>query len=332
MSNWLERRWYRPVPPPVLLQPLSRLFGRVAAARAQRLRARSHRDALPVPVIVVGNLTVGGAGKTPVTIWLVEQLRALGWTPGVISRGYGARAPRYPYAVQADSDPAHCGDEPLLIVRRTAAPLVVDPDRLRAARFLCEHAGIDVIVSDDGLQHYRLPRDAEICVVDGARGLGNGWLLPAGPLREPPSRLQAVDLVVVNGAGWTAPDAVRSVGMRLQLGDAWPLAGGVPMPLFRWRGKKVHAVAGIGNPQRFFDALAAEQIDVVPHAFADHHAFRASDLSFGDDLPVLMTEKDAMKCLAFAPATAWAVPATAQLTPDDAGRVQELLQSLKGRR
>ena len=329
MSSWLERRWYSTAPAPLYLRPLSRLFGAIAARRrlAQRRRARAHQLALPV--VVVGNLAVGGAGKTPLTIWLVEQLRAWGWHPGVISRGYGGRAPRYPQLVTPESDPAICGDEPLLIVRRTGAPLVVDPDRLRAAQHLASRLDVDIIVADDGLQHYRLPRDLEICVVDGRRGLGNGWLLPAGPLRESADRLDRVDLVVVNGGGWRAPGSVPSLDMQLRLADAWPLAGGVPMPLFRWRGKPVHALAGIGHPQRFFDALSAEGLEVIAHPFPDHHRFSAADLDFADDLPVLMTEKDAMKCAGLIAAPAWAVPAAVVLAPDDVERVRQLVDTLK---
>ncbi len=330
VKNWFERRWYSDAPPPRWLRPLAKLYQRIALRRRARfLNQRGKLTTIAVPVIVVGNISVGGTGKTPFVIWLVEALRERGWSPGVVSRGYGGRAPHYPYAVTASSDPAHCGDEPLLIARRTGAPLWVDPDRKRAVAALLAQGDVDVVVTDDGLQHYRLPRDLEICVVDGRRGLGNGWLLPAGPLREPTQRLDEVGLVVVNGEGWKPAGAVPTLVMQLALGDAWPLAGGVPMPLFRWRGKRVHAVAGIGNPQRFFDALTAEGLQVEPHPFPDHHAFSAADLAFGDDLPVLMTEKDAMKCLAFAPATAWAVPATAQIDAAGIARVQQSLQSLK---
>jgi tetraacyldisaccharide 4'-kinase len=306
------------------------MYGRIAQRRRTRLlQQRDAASPIPVPVVVVGNISIGGTGKTPFVIWLVEQLRQWGWSPGVVSRGYGGRAPSYPHRVTATDDPAVCGDEPLLIARRTGVPLFVDPDRRRAVAALLAQGGVDIIVTDDGLQHYRLPRDFEICVVDGRRGLGNGWLLPAGPLRELPARLDAVGLVVVNGEGWSPPDSIPHLVMKLALEDAWPLRGGVPLPLFRWRGQKVHAVAGIGHPQRFFDALAAEGLLIEPHPFPDHHAFSAADLDFGDDLPVLMTEKDAMKCLDFAPAAAWAVPASAQIDTAAGARVQQSLQSLK---
>ena len=327
MRRALERRWYRAESPPALLQPLSRLFGRIAAARARRLRAAA--SPLPVPVVVVGNISVGGTGKTPFVIWLVDQLKRDGWRPGVVSRGYGGKAPHYPLPVTVETDPSQCGDEPLLMARRLGVPMMVDPDRRRAAQALLEAHAVDLIVADDGLQHYRLSRNFEICVVDGRRGLGNGWLLPAGPLREPPSRLDSVDLVVVNGEGWISPAPTASLTMRLALDDAWPLAGGPPMPLFRWRGKTVHAVAGIGHPQRFFDALTAEGIDVIPHPFPDHHCFCTTDLAFDDDLAVLMTEKDAVKCLAFAPATCWAVPARAQIDAVAADHVRKSINALR---
>ncbi len=329
MSSWLERRWYSTAPAPLYLRPLSHLFGAIAARRREAQHHWAQARRLAVPVVVVGNVAVGGAGKTPFTIWLVEQLRAWGWRPGVISRGYGGRAPNYPLLVTSGSDAAECGDEPLLIARRTGVPLIVDPNRLRAAQQLERRADVDIIVADDGLQHYRLPRDLEICVVDGRRGLGNGWLLPAGPLRESADRLDQVDLVVVNGGGWSAAGAVPCLKMQLGLTDAWPLAGGVPMPLFRWRGKPVHAVAGIGHPQRFFDALAAEGLEVIAHPFPDHHRFSAADLDFADDLPVLMTEKDAVKCQGLGVASAWAVPATAVLAPADAERVRQSVDTLK---
>ncbi len=327
MRGALERRWYRAEAPPALLQPLSRLFGCIALARARHLRIAARP--LSIPVVVVGNISVGGTGKTPFVIWLVDQLRRDGWRPGIVSRGYGGKPSRTPLQVTPETDAAQCGDEPLLMARRLGVPLMVDPDRRRAAQALVDAHAVDLIVADDGLQHYRLARDYEICVVDGRRGLGNGWLLPAGPLREPPSRLRTVDLVVINGEGWAPPASTPSLTMRLSLDDAWPIAGGPPMPLFRWKGKTVHAVAGIGHPQRFFDALAGEGIEVRSHPFPDHHRFRAADLAFDDDLPVLMTEKDAVKCRTFAPATCWAVPVHAQIDVAAAEHVRKSIDALR---
>ncbi len=321
MKAWLERRWYTNSRP-LLLLPFAALYGGVARARRLRLQAQAPR--LPLPIIVVGNISVGGTGKTPLTIALVEALRAWGWRPGVISRGYGGRAPRYPWTVDGDGDPLHSGDEPLLIARRTGCPVVVDPDRIAAAQALLGQ-GVDIVVSDDGLQHYRLPRDVEICVVDGQRGLGNGALLPAGPLRESAMRLAEVDLIVVNGGGWRAATTTPQVAMQLQLGDAINLRDGTRRALADFRGERLHAVAGIGHPPRFFEALQQQGLQLQQHAFADHHRYRPGDLQFGDEAPVLMTEKDAVKCRSFATARQWAVPVTARIDETDWQRVRECI-------
>lgn len=324
-SAWLQRRWYGQTPI-AWLQPLAAVYGRIAQRRRARLQAQAPH--LPLPVIVVGNISVGGTGKTPLVIALVERLHAWGWRPGVVSRGYGARAPHYPYAVRADSDAAHCGDEPLLIVQRCDVPLMVAPDRVAAARQLIDSGEVDILIADDGLQHYRLARDVEIGVVDGARGLGNRALLPSGPLREPPSRLRELDLVVVNGGHWREPGLLPGAqlfDMQLALGEARPLAGGAPRALHEFAGRRVHAVAGIGHPPRFFAALRAQGLQVQEHAFADHHRFRPEDLAFADDAPVLMTEKDAVKCRAFADARLWSVPVSARLDAAFDARMRECL-------
>jgi tetraacyldisaccharide 4'-kinase len=327
VKAWLERRWYAPPPAPLLLQPLAALYGAVAQARRARLAGTAQR--LRVPVIVVGNLSVGGTGKTPFTIWLVERLREWGLHPGVISRGYGGRALVYPFRVAADSDPAQAGDEPVMMQRRLLCPLYVGPDRVAAARALLAEAQVDVIVADDGLQHYRLARDLELCVVDGARRFGNGALLPAGPLREPPARLREVDLAIVNGADWR-PEGVAAIGMTLEPGAAQPLAGGAEKTLERFAGQTVHAVAGIGHPPRFFELLRQHGITVIAHPFADHHRYTAADLAFGADrLPVLMTEKDAVKCRPFAQPQHWVVPVQARIGEADAARVRKLVDSLR---
>jgi tetraacyldisaccharide 4'-kinase len=311
LRRWLEQRWYEGAPVPWWLRSLSAIFGGVSGFRRflyRRGLLRTHR--LAVPVIVVGNLTVGGSGKTPMVIALVEALRAEGFRPGVISRGYGRTAadPRAPMIVTADTDPAHGGDEPVLIAWRTRAPVAVSRDRVAAGELLLSQHDVDVIVADDGLQHYRLGRDVEIVVVDGRRRFGNSRLLPAGPLREPVSRLRGVDAVVVNG-----PRGPDEPGFDLQPSNVVPLRGGAPRPLSDLAGTRVHAVAGIGDPERFFATLRTAGVDVVPHPFPDHHAFVAADLDFGDDAPVLMTEKDAMKCRAFAQPHWYALPVTATL-------------------
>lgn len=329
LKAWLEQRWYSAEPPPLWLRPLASLYGGMAAdrRRAQLISADEGRR-LPVPVIVVGNLAVGGTGKTPFVMWLVERLRAWGWHPGVVSRGYGGRARQYPLRVTPLTTPAECGDEPALIARRLRCPVVVDPDRRAAARGLLSWATADIIIADDGLQHYALPRDLEICIVDGVRGLGNGALLPAGPLREPVERLREVDLVVVNGGTWTG-EAQQLVRMQLVADRAVLAAGGASRPLRDFAGQTVHAVAGIGHPQRFFDELKTHGIDVVPHPFADHHPFSAEDFAPLIGKTVMMTEKDAVKCSAFADGDHWAVPTTAALSAEHEAAVRSLVQKLK---
>lgn len=306
--------WYQSAPVPVTARLLAGLYGGLAAARRGLYRRGLLRARHPgVPVLVVGNIVAGGAGKTPLTIALVERLRAEGWRPGVASRGYG-RTENAPCWVKRGSLPQQVGDEPLLIARRTGAPVRVDRDRAAAAQAL-KDAGCGVVVCDDGLQHYRLARDIEIEVIDARRRYGNGRLLPAGPLREPAERAARCDFRVANLGG--DPAAQPGFGewpMRLLLDHAQPVAGGRARPLPAFAGQRVHAVAGIADPERFFALLRGFGIAVVPHAFPDHHAFTAQDLTFGSPLPVLMTEKDAVKCEAFAEERPlFAVPVRAEL-------------------
>lgn len=309
----------------MLLAPLGWLYAAVATLRRSAYGAGLlHSEKMPVPVIVVGNITVGGTGKTPLVIWLVETLREAGHRPGVVSRGYGGAATSWPQAVNGDSDPRMVGDEPVLIAHRCGCPVVVGPQRVQAARKLLADHDCDVIVCDDGLQHYALARDVEITVIDGVRRFGNGRCLPAGPLRERPSRLRSVDLVVVNGAAQAG-----DCDMQLMGGEARALLDPDSChALERWRGETVHGVAGIGNPGRFFDHLRAHGLSVMEHPFPDHHRFRADDLRFGDDLPVMMTEKDAVKCREFARAGHWYVPVSAHLDEPCRQRLQRILSML----
>ncbi len=323
----IEQAWYRGAPWLGLLAPLEWLYRYIVSARkAAFLSGAKPRYRAPVPVIVVGNITVGGTGKTPLVAWLVEELRAAGLRPGVVSRGYGASAPSYPWMVYADTPPGIAGDEPVLLVQRTGCPLVVDPDRGRAVQHLLEESDCNVVISDDGLQHYALERDIEIVVIDGARGLGNRRCLPAGPLREPVERLRDVDLVVTNGpSAQTLPRA--SHVMTLQPDALQPVCRGSDATQPAPDAGQIHAVAGIGNPQRFFAVLRSMGFAVLEHPVADHHAFSREDISFGDGLPVVMTEKDAVKCREIATGRHWYLPVTASLEEGFAQAVTNLLAS-----
>ena len=295
----------------------------VRVRRGAYARGWLHSYRLGVPVIIVGNLSVGGSGKTPLVIWLVTQLRSAGYSPGVVLRGYGGSAARHdrPVLVQTGSDTGLVGDEAVLLRARTAAPVAVCRDRVRAARLLADE-GVSVIVSDDGLQHLALARNFEIAVIDGERGLGNGYLLPAGPLREPSERLGQVDAVVVNGEGSfrAGPEGTAGIfTMRLTGERLVPFAGGSePKALSSLAGRRVHAVAGIGHPQRFFAQLRAAGLAVIEHPFPDHHRYRAEELVFGDQLPVLMTEKDAVKCRTLAGPNYWYLPVAATFAEAEA--------------
>jgi len=304
-----QKLWARTSVLTVLLLPLSALFFAVSwLRRLAYRRGWLAAVAVGVPVVIVGNITAGGSGKTPLVIWLVNWLREQGYRPGVVSRGYGGAA-RGCVDVRPDSPPAQVGDEPLLIQVKTHAPVVVGRDRVAAARtLLARHPGVDVIVSDDGLQPYRLRRDIELAVIDAATGLGNGWPLPAGPLREPRSRLSSVDAViqVVRGAAQPEPTGAATWRADYTAGPAWRLRAPLEKQALRdLPSRDWLAVTGIGRPQGFFDMLQAEGIRFSPRAFADHHAFQSQELPA--DAAVLMTEKDAVKCLAFAGTDWWAV-------------------------
>jgi tetraacyldisaccharide 4'-kinase len=322
----LESAWYANGRAPWWTTPLSMFYGALIRLRGTLYAAGLSRSVvLPVPVIVIGNLSVGGTGKTPLTIAVVEALRDRGYAPGVVSRGYGG-SQREPMLLSGAPDPAKVGDEPCLIAA-TGVAVAIGRDRPAAARLLID-AGCDLIVADDGLQHYRLARDLEICVIDGARRFGNERLLPAGPLREPMSRLQRVDLRVCNG-GVAAGDEYL---MQLCGGDIVSLSSGERQPLASLSGQRVHAVAAIGNPQRFFDSLRSKGIDVIEHAFADHHPFAATDLDFADALPVLMTDKDAVKCIGFAKLHWWRVPVHAELRDLFFGALFDRIEHAKANR
>jgi len=300
----------------VALRPLEALYRRVVRRRAAAFATGRKRVwQSPAPVIVVGNITLGGTGKSPLVAWLARFLVDQGWSPGILSRGYGGHSERYPLLLESDTPVAVCGDEPRMLADQTELPVVVDPDRTRGARRLLG-VGCDILISDDGLQHLALGRDLELVVVDGRRGFGNGHCLPAGPLREPLTRLDEVDAVVINGEPVFVPP-VGAHGMTL-VPSAWRGLGDgsrLPPSLPPFAGP-VHALAGIGNPTRFFATLEALGVTPIPHAFPDHHRFTAADLAFADERPVVMTAKDAVKCRELAPADSWVLEVEAH--PDAA--------------
>jgi tetraacyldisaccharide 4'-kinase len=321
----LEKHWRQTTVISLLLLPLSVLFSMLAWLRrtAYRLGLFSIVSA-PVPVVVVGNLSVGGTGKTPVVIWLTKELRARGFTPGVVSRGYGGSGEMS--EVRATSSPRDAGDEPVLIARRTHCPVWVGRDRAAVANSLvAAHPQVDVLISDDGLQHYHLARDFEIVVVDASRQFGNRLLLPAGPLREPVSRLNTVDAAVVNG-GEVPQLPVTAFAMQLGGSEFLNLVDpSKRMAAGQFGNMKLHAAAGIGDPERFFSYLRSLGLSFTPHAFPDHHVFTRSDLEFAGANAVLMTEKDAIKCSCFAREIWWALPVDAQI---DSALVDLVIQKI----
>ena len=330
---WYQRRLAVPLYP---LLPLSWFFCGLVQLRRRLYRLGVMRSCrLPVPIVVVGNLTVGGSGKTPLVLWLVEELRARGWRPGIVSRGYGGSEGGVRF-VAPDSDPSVVGDEPLLLAGRSQVPVFVGRDRVTAGRaLLTAHPECNVIVSDDGLQHYRLQRTVELVVFDG-RGGGNQRMLPAGPLREPMRRLNSVTGIVWNG---NAPLGVLPAGAPPQfrmilsgqyfsaLSDASRRCMAKDL-----QGKRLYAVAGIGDPSRFFAQLEQLELEFEPHPFPDHHQYRAEDLVFASDGVLLMTEKDAVKCAAIDLGEAWVLPVAATVDAAQNGKtlLGTILEKLDG--
>jgi tetraacyldisaccharide 4'-kinase len=318
----LERHWYRLTPVSVLLLPLSLIFCALVQLRRTLYRLRVIPSTrLPVPVIVVGNITVGGTGKTPLVIWLANFLRQAGYRPGIVTRGYRGNSQTWPVAVTPQTPAKQVGDEAVLLARHSGCPVLAGPDRVAAARQHVEQ-GCDLIVSDDGLQHYRLRRDLEIAVIDSTRRFGNRLCLPAGPLREPVTRLRSVSVRVANGVPETG-----ELGMTFEPAGFYNLAEPERRASAdQFRDGPVHAVAGIGNPDRFFSSLHGLGLNVIPHPFPDHHDFLAGELEFSDDRPVIMTEKDAVKCEPFATARCWVLAVEAR---PDVALGEQVLKRLK---
>lgn len=333
LQQALEKLWYELPEAPLVrcLEPLENLFITLAARRRRQLSETAFYP--EVPVVVIGNITVGGTGKTPLTLRLAEALHQRGWRPGIVSRGYGASRGHFPRFVQADTPASEGGDEPVMLAS-AGWPVVIDPDRVRAVQHLLSHTDCNLVISDDGLQHYRLGSNVAIAVVDGARGFGNRRCLPAGPLREPVARLGDVDFVVLNGeevGGFMPP--IETVPMHVQPGGWLHLASGDMQPLEAGphRGR-VHAVAGIGNPSRFFASLRALGFTPVEHAFADHYRFTASDFHFDETLPILMTTKDAVKCRHLNLPDAWALQVQASVPDAFLDAVHQTLSLSRKRR
>lgn len=325
LETWLTARWYGATPVALWLRGVSYVYAGLICLRRflyQRGLFRSHR--LSVPVVVIGNRVVGGTGKTPLTIALAIHLASQGWRPGLVSRGYG-RTSKNLVSVQPGMSAELCGDEPLLMAQGTGLPVIVASDRIAAAQRLIDQ-GCNLILSDDGLQHWRLGRDLEIEVIDGERRYGNGLLLPAGPLRE--SITRPIALAVINGGAERVCASNNEHSMQLRISRAVSLNKEREILLGEFT-SPVHAVAGIGNPARFFSALREQGLHVIEHAFPDHHAFVAEDFIFGDNLPIVMTEKDAVKCCNLDLKNAWSVPAEAEISAEFFAAVDRHLAALR---
>lgn len=324
----LENHWYRSSLSwlTVLLLPFSWVFRFIVFLRYFFYKICTKKTKhFSVPVIVVGNITVGGTGKTPFVIWLAQYLRNKGFKPGIVSRGVGGKKLKTPYWVDVNTDTALVGDEALLIARRAQCPMVAGINRVAVIEELLQKSDCDIVISDDGLQRYTMGRDIEIVMVDGLRYFGNQQLLPAGPLREPFSRLNRVDIIVVNSGNESSVLGEKAGLMRLH-GNKFVSVQNPDhtQSLEYFKNKKVHAVAGIGNPERFFALLRQQQIHLIEHVFKDHYFYQPQDIEFHDDLPVIMTEKDAVKCIGFAKEKHWYLPVEASVSDDITKKLETL--------
>ena len=323
LTPGFEAVWYENHPLRFALLPATLLYRLIARLRREGYKRGWLKTVeVAVPVIVVGNVSVGGTGKTPFVIWLAAQLKQRGRRVGIVTRGYRGKSAQWPRAVAADADPAEVGDEPVLLARRTACPVVAGPDRVAAADALVKAGSVDVVLADDGLQHYRLGRRFEIAVVDGVRGMGNGLCLPAGPLREPPARLQDVDAIVVNGGHWGHAGVFRGHAVVTRV---YNLRDRRERSLESFKTSTVHAVAGIGNPKRFFDLLEDAGLDVIRHPLADHAELGEAQLTFEEPGSVLITEKDAVKCEGLGLADIWCVVVDLEFDADSTSRLMRLV-------
>lgn len=322
----LTRYWYRPSLHPITfcLLPFSWFFRMGVALRRWLYDVGLIKiQCFSMPIVVVGNITVGGTGKTPFVIWLVKFLQMHGFNPGIVTRGVGGKKHVNPYLVQAQDKPETVGDEAILLLQNTQCPVCIGIDRVAVVKKLLEYSHCDVIIADDGLQHYHLGRDIEIAMIDSERGFGNGFMLPAGPLREPVKRLNKIDFIISNGdennefSLLLMPDELISLKdsqQRIKLTD-------FPHP-------KVHAVAGIGNPSRFFNVLRKNGLEVIEHVFPDHHLYQPHELNFPDAYPILMTEKDAVKCKHFSNEHSWYLSITAKINSELEKQILKKINSI----
>lgn len=326
IAHHLERAWYGRTGLTAVLRPVSWLFISLSKIRQYLYKLKILRsEKMTVPVIIVGNLTVGGTGKTPLVIWIANYLKSVGYKPGIISRGYGGRAKKWPQQVRPDSDPIIVGDEAVVIASHTGCPMAVGPDRISDATSLLKYSDIDIIISDDGLQHYPLQRDIEIVVIDGIRRWGNGYCLPAGPLRECIDRLNDVDIRVTNGVAAQGEYSMKYTGS-----TAVNMLTQKANDLSEFRDQSVDAIAGIGNPDRFFNYLRSYGIRLNAKAFPDHYLFSKNDLPGKEDVTILMTEKDAVKCKRFASENCWFIPIDADMPPEFGTQLISLLEKKHG--
>jgi len=324
LQQWLEKVWYENGSGRWILLPFSALY--CAINTYQRKTQTKRLPKLPCQVIVVGNISVGGTGKTPLTIHIVNFLKSFGYKPAIITRGYGGKAGSWPQSVTAESDAKMVGDEAVLMASRTGVPVYAGADRLDSIQYILKEHDCNVIVADDGLQHYKLPRDIEIAVIDGQRQFGNGYCLPAGPLRENKERLDECRLIVVNGENDIQNQWIT---MNLQGDTLVNLKTDEEKQLVHFSGKEVHALTGIGNPQRFFSSLEQQGLQLTSHSYPDHYDFKANDLLFDDDKAVIMTEKDAVKCKRLVSSDQyWFLPVIADLPEEFDQQLLKHLSSL----
>ena len=327
--SFIEDSWYKKRLWLWILWPISRLIKSIAIRRRNKFLLNSEISWKPdIPVIVVGNIIVGGSGKTPFVIWLSKLLEEQGYKPGIVSRGYGSKSNQYPLIIDDNSRVDDSGDEPLIIHRNTNRPICISPNRTQAVKKLLEETDTDIVISDDGLQHYKLDRDMEIVVFDGIRGIGNNLCLPAGPLREPIERLKDVDFIVSSSKRLDLDEIQEDCLMTYKPLEWVRLSDNRRFPANDWPlSRNVHAVAGIGNPSKFYNTLVALGLNLVEHSFPDHYQFKEEDLNFQDNHPILMTEKDAVRCMDMKNKNLWYLSIEADINDD--GFKKELLSKIK---